>query len=197
MYLRRDQLPILAVNAVILSIFTAVFTARGDYEFLFYVAEIVLFLFLIVASNRKLDYPNDILWGLTVWATMHLSGGGVYIGETKLYGLMLFTLSEAYGILRYDQLVHAFGFAVATLVMYHLVAHQLKEGPRGWISLSIVVVMAGLGAGALNEIVEFTATVIMPNTGVGGYVNNALDLVFDLIGAVAAMVFIRVRAGSA
>ena len=43
--------------------------------------------------------------------------------------------------------------------------------------------MIGLGFGGLNEIIEFGATVISPNTGVGGYVNTALDLVADLIGA--------------
>ena len=53
--------------------------------------------------------------------------------------------------------------------------------------------MAGLGLGAVNEIVEFTATVITPNTGVGGYVNNALDLVTDLLGAVIAIIYLRKR----
>ena len=61
----------------------------------------------------------------------------------------------------------------------------------GWTALSVVVVMAGLGVGALNEIVEFAATVVMPETGVGGYINTSLDLVADLIGALAALIYIR------
>jgi hypothetical protein len=55
--------------------------------------------------------------------------------------------------------------------------------------------MAGLGAGALNEIIEFAATVIFPDTGVGGYVNNSLDLVFNLLGAVVAMAVIKLKEG--
>jgi len=42
----------------------------------------------------------------------------------------------------------------------------------------------------LNEIVEFFATVILPETGVGGYINTSLDLVFNLLGALIAMGFI-------
>ena len=60
-------------------------------------------------------------------------------------------------------------------------------------ALSIVVVMAGLGVGGLNEIIEFIATVIMPETGVGGYVNTSLDLVADLIGALIALIYIRLQ----
>ena len=84
MYLRKDQLPILAVNMLVLSAFALTFTASKNYEFLFYIGEIVFFVFVIVASNRRVNYSNDILWGLTVWVAMHLSGGGLYLGGTKL-----------------------------------------------------------------------------------------------------------------
>jgi hypothetical protein len=193
MYLRKDQIPILVINLLLLILFTFIFMIRKNYEFLFYVCEVAFFLLLIVASNSKVNYPNYILWGLTVWVAMHLSGGGLYLDGTKLYDVMLISISDTYKILKYDQVVHAFGFAVATLVMYQLIRGQLKDGVRGWGSISIVVVMAGLGAGALNEIIEFFTTVIVPDTGVGGYVNNSLDLVFNLVGAICAMVFIRLK----
>ena len=193
MYLRKDQIPIVVVNILLLLVFSFIFMMRKNYEFMFYICEIIFFLVVIIASNRKVKYPNDILWGLTAWVAMHLSGGGLYFDGTKLYDVILIPLSDTYKILKYDQVVHAFGFAVATLVMYQLLRLQLKDGAKAWVSISIIVVMAGLGAGALNEIVEFFATVIATNTGVGGYINNALDLVFNLVGAIVAMVFIRVR----
>ena len=59
--------------------------------------------------------------------------------------------------------------------------------------MSIVVVMGGLGIGALNEILEFLVTVVVPKTGVGGYINTSLDLVSDLIGAIIAMIIIYFR----
>jgi len=52
---------------------------------------------------------------------------------------------------------------------------------------------AGLGLGALNEIVEFIITVVVQSTGVGSYVNNALDLVFNFVGALIAFWYVRKR----
>ncbi|MFV1996026.1 MAG: hypothetical protein ACC661_11380 [Verrucomicrobiales bacterium] len=46
-----------------------------------------------------------------------------------------------------------------------------------------------MGFGALNEVVEFVATLTLPNTNVGGYVNTGWDLVANLLGcALAALI---------
>jgi hypothetical protein len=45
-----------------------------------------------------------------------------------------------------------------------------------------------MGLGALNEIIEFSAVMLVPNTNVGGYYNTALDLAFNGLGAVTATV---------
>jgi uncharacterized membrane protein YjdF len=191
--LKKGQLPILIFNACALLFFTALFGSRKNYEFLIYIGVIIFFLCLILATNHKVNYPNSVLWGLTLWALLHMSGGGLYVKGTKLYEIILIPISESYEIFRYDQFVHIVGFGVATLVMYQLLKPALAPDLKKWTALSIVVMMAGLGVGALNEIVEFTATVLVPETGVGGYTNTSLDLVSDLIGAVAAMILIRVR----
>ena len=193
MILKKGQLPVLVVNACALAAFTALFASRKNYEFLLYIGVIIFFLALILATNKRVDYPNGVLWGLTAWALLHMSGGGLYIGEVKVYEIILIPLSEKYHIFRYDQFVHIVGFGVATLVMYYLIKPLLRPNLDRWVALSIVVVMAGLGVGALNEIVEFAATVLMPETGVGGYTNTSLDLVSDLVGAVLAIAIIRTR----
>ncbi|MEA3366186.1 MAG: hypothetical protein U9Q79_11160, partial [Candidatus Hydrogenedentes bacterium] len=82
-------------------------------------------------------------------------------------------------------------FGVSTLVMYHLLCPLLRPDVRHWTAFYIVVAMAGLGVGGLNEIIEFIATVLVPETGVGGYENTALDLVADSIGAILAVVLLR------
>ena len=43
-----------------------------------------------------------------------------------------------------------------------------------------------MGFGALNEVIEFAATQLLPNTNVGGYVNTGWDLVFNLLGSTIA-----------
>ena len=118
-----------------------------------------------------------------------MSGGGIYIDGKKLYTLMIYPLvGEPYLIFKFDQFVHILGFFVATLAVYHLLKPKLIKGHK-WTAVSIVVVMAGFGLGALNEIVEFIATIFAPETGVGGYENTALDLVSNLIGAILAMAY--------
>ena len=190
MQVKKGQWPILIVNVISIIVFSFVFFARKNYEFAIYIGVIIFFLWLILYTNKKVNYPNYVLWGLTTWSILHMAGGGLKIGEGVLYGAMLWPLiGEPYNILKYDQFVHAIGFAVATLAMFHVLKPSLK-GNFGWKSVSLVVVMAGLGLGALNEIVEFIATIIVPSTGVGGYENTALDLVSNLIGAILAMIYI-------
>ena len=190
MQLKKGQLPILVVHGIVLVIFTIIFVSRKNYEFIAYVGVILTAMFLILYTNDRVDYPNSLLWGLTLWSIMHMSGGGIFIGGKKLYGLMILNIvGEPYSILRYDQLVHMIGFAVATLLMYTLIRPVLKEEHK-WAALSVVIVMAGLGMGASNEIIEFIMTVVAPETGVGGYINTSLDLVSNLVGALIAMVLI-------
>ena len=193
MLLKKGQVPIFIVNAVALGAFTILFASRKNYEFLLYIGVIIFFLAVILGTNKRVDYSNGVLWGLTAWALLHMSGGGLYVGKIKLYEIILIPVSEKYHIFRYDQFVHIVGFGVATLVMYYLIKPLLRPNLDRWIALSIVVVMAGLGVGALNEIVEFAATVLVPETGVGGYINTSLDLVSDLVGAVIAVMIIRTK----
>ena len=193
MHLKKGQLPIFIVNMAALLIFAFVFAKRKNYEFMIYIGVIIFFLFLILYTNKKINYPNSTLWGLTLWSLLHMSGGGIYINGRKLYALMIYPLvGEPYLIFKFDQFVHIVGFFVATLVVYHLIKPKLIKN-HGWVALSIVVVMAGFGLGALNEVVEFIATVITPETGVGGYENTALDLVSNLIGAILAMGYVYIK----
>lgn len=42
----------------------------------------------------------------------------------------------------------------------------------------------------MNEILEFIATLVLPDTNVGGYVNTGWDLIFDLAGGIVAIVWV-------
>jgi len=191
MYYRKGQLPILFANLVALIIFGFGFISRKNCEFIIYIGVIVFFILLIIHTNKKIYYPNPVLWGLTVWAVMHMAGGAVYIGGTKLYELMIFNLSQRYPIFRYDQLVHIIGFAMATMTMFYVLKPLLRPDISKGVALSIVVFTSGLGIGAFNEILEFITASVVPETGVGGYLNTSLDLVADAVGALAALFILR------
>ncbi len=189
--LKPGQKPIFIVLLLSLIYFTVHYLGRKNYEFIMYLGVIIFFFVLILETNKKVNYSNSVLWGLVIWAIMHLSGGAFFPGGTLLYSTIIIPISESYSIFRYDQLVHIVGFAVATLLAYDLLKPHLNKDSS--VSIGIVVVMAGLGFGAINEIIEFAATVLLPETGVGGYINTSLDLVSDLIGAILAWTYIKLR----
>ena len=191
--MKKEHIVLLLINLALIAGFGLLFLVRLNYEFVIYVGVIIFFLCLVVISIKKVDYPLGTLVGLTVWSALHLAGGGVAIGEGRLYDVMLIRLSEAYPIWRYDQLVHIWGFGVSTLVAFSLLAGPLKKPVENRVALGIVLVMAGLGMGALNEILEFVVSLCVPESGVGGYINTSLDLCADLIGAILGLLYIRLR----
>jgi len=194
MLIKKEQWPIFIIHTIVLLIFSFIFISRKNYEFIWYIVVIVSLMLLVILTNHKVNYPNGILWGLAIWSILHMSGGGLYIGKTRLYDLILWPIvGEPYLILKYDQLIHIFGFGVTTFLMYSLIKPLLNKNIKKWCALSIVIIMAGLGAGALNEIIEFFVTIFTSSSGVGGYVNTALDLVSNLIGAAIAMAFIIIK----
>ena len=195
MLIKKEQRSILIINLIIIVFFGILFTLKRNYEFILYVLVILFFFALILLTNKKVDYPKGVLWGLSLWGFLHMAGGGLTLNGTRFYELMIIPLIGApYDVLKYDQVIHAVGFFVATLVMYSILKAQLKKN-HGWVALGIVIVMAGLGAGALNEIVEFIVAVVVPESGVGGYENTALDLIANFIGALLAFGYIYWKEG--
>ena len=183
-----------AINILLILGFGGRFLIQLNYEFVIYVAVIIFFLILISLTFHRVKYRFDSLVGLTIWSAMHLAGGGIEWGDGRIYDCMLIPLSDKYPIFRYDQMVHIFGFGVATLVMFDVIRPLLKDPQASSVGLGVVLVMAGLGAGAFNEVVEFIVNAIVPESGVGGYVNTSLDLCSNFIGALIALVYIRWRA---
>ena len=98
--LKKGQKPILIANILYLAVATIYFIFNKNYEFLIYVGVITLVLALILSTNHKINYPNPLLWGMTFWGLLHMLGGSVYIGGTRLYDLMLVPLTHE--IFRYD-----------------------------------------------------------------------------------------------
>jgi len=191
--MKKEHLILLAINLILIVSFGTSFLLRHNYEFVIYVGVIIFFMCVIGISIKRVDYTLGALVGLTVWSALHIAGGGITVGSGRLYDVMLIRLSETYPVWRYDQLVHIWGFAASTLVMYSLLTRPLKDTASNRIALSIVLVMAGLGVGALNEILEFVVSAIVPESGVGGYMNTSLDLCADLVGAVLGLIYIRIR----
>jgi len=184
---RRD-LPVILFSAAYMIVFVAVAATRKNYEFILYAAVVVVVAAWILIKQRRVQFDQVILWGLSLWGLMHMAGGNIRIGDSVLYNVQLIPR-----VLRYDQLVHAFGFGTATLVCFHILRNFLVPGAARPTTLIILVALMGCGVGAINEILEFIAVKQVPETNVGGYDNTLWDLVFNLIGSSIASIWAVTR----
>jgi putative membrane protein len=188
MLLTRRETPVLIANLVYVPAFTVIALRNLNFEFVLYVGVILIVGAWVVWKQRSVRFNLPILWGLTIWGLLHMAGGNIRVGDDILYGLQLIPV-----VLRYDQLVHAFGFGMATLVCHHLLKPYLRDGIDRWRTLSILIVLMGSGLGAINEIIEFIAVKTLPETNVGGYDNTLWDLIFNLIGGLLAVAWLTLR----
>lgn len=162
---------------------------RGNQEFIFYIVVVVLLMGAVLAVHRRVGLSQGALWALSIWGLAHMMGGLVKVPEgwpvnsdmRVLYSLWLIP-----GYLKYDHIVHAYGFGATTWVCWQGLRSILRAYTptvRPTLGMMVLCVTAGLGFGALNEVVEFAATLLVPETNVGGYVNTGWDLVSNTVGA--------------
>lgn len=178
------------VVVILTTLFLLRYLLIGNYEFVIYASVLYIATFVIYKLAKKVTFSQWALWGYAIWAILHLFGGGLSVGGTRLYDLMLINIvGEPYNIFKYDQFVHFFCYVAIGLLLAEA-CKQLKilKGKFGYF----VVMLAALGIGALNEIIEFGAVVFLDAAeGVGGYYNTALDLVFNSIGAIVGVLLVR------
>ena len=170
--------------------------ASGNREFLFYIAVMLVLVGVVAALHLRMGLPESALWALSIWGLAHMAGGLVPIPDGwPVHGpnRVLYSLWMIPDRLKYDQVVHAYGFGVTTWICWlglksTLVGAGVAATPT--IGRLLLVWAAGQGFGALNEVIEFAATLLVPETNVGGYRNTGWDLVANLVGATLAVLAI-------
>jgi len=183
----KTKIAILIIIVLYLIIFTFLNLERKNYEFILYIGVVSFFTILIIILNFKFNFSKSLLIGLSAWGLLHMCGGYFIINSEVLYAYQIIPK-----YLRFDQFVHAFGFCFATLFTFALVKPSLKKITTR-LSVLFVILFAGMGLGALNEIIEFMAVISLPETGVGDYRNTAWDLVFNAFGAIIAIIIIKIK----
>lgn len=171
--------------------FAGWFIAGGNLEFVWYVLTMLAVVALVAGGLRKAEFSAPLLWALSLWGLAHMAGGGVPVDDSVLYSWVIWPVygSGEMTILKYDQVVHAYGFGVSAWLLWHLMVRHFPQVRGSWTALSYPA-LGAMGLGAVNEIIEFAAVVALPDTNVGGYYNTALDLVFNATGALIAVTII-------
>lgn len=194
MQFKKSWWYVIIFNIVYIFAYSVYYLSIRNYEFIWYILVMIFFFLLILLTIQRTKFDLMILWGLSIWGFLHMSGGGLIINGDVLYNLKivyLFSIGDTF-VLKFDQFVHAFGFGVTTLVAYHVLKPYLNE-KTNWKVIYPLIVLISMGLGGLNEIVEFIATVSVTNVNVGGYYNTALDMVFNTIGAILGAIVVHFK----
>ena len=186
----KIQQVLLAVNVLVVVGFSWYYLQNLNYEFLAYAGTIAIVTALLFGTLQWTRFSTTIITGVTGWGILHMLGGSVMTPDGVLYAYRIFPFFDGGGdfyILKYDQVVHAFLYGVVGLMFYHLLKEIVGIKTHGML-IAAVAIFAAAGFSIINEIIEFLAEVILENTGVGGYYNTVLDMIFNLAGAAVAVV---------
>lgn len=168
--------------------FTIYGLARGSSEALVYLIAVGLVMAFVARLYGRTGLSRGVLWALSAWGIAHMAGGLIPVGDGVLYNQPL-----GFDLIRYDRVVHAFGFGAATVAGWQVLRSWVRAPQAISGGLAVVVALTGMGIGALNEVLEFAATRMQADTNVGGYDNTGWDLVANMTGAFAAAIWIRLR----
>ena len=194
----------LGKHLVPVSVFTLVYWlaaslvayGTGNSEFLFYVVVMVFLIALVSIVHIRVNLTMGALWALSFWGLAHMLGGLVVVPESwpvNSESRVLYSWWLVPYFVKYDHVIHVYGFGITTWVCWQAMKQAFQvpgKTLQPTVGLMVLAAAAGMGFGALNEVVEFAATVTLPSTNVGGYLNTGWDLVANVIGVTIAAVLI-------
>lgn len=183
---RKNHL-ILAFSVSYLTAFTFYSIINANFEFLYYAFLIFFFIYIVIIIHKRLHLGFFILFNMSVLGFLHMLGGSFYLDELRLYDYYFLP-----GVFRYDNFIHTYASFIGTLALYSLFINFVDEAiKKRYFIFALMIVLMAMGVGTLVELAEFSAVIIFGATKqVGGYYNNALDLFFNGLGAIIAMIVI-------
>ncbi len=193
-------LPVFLFNAAYMAAAVTGSIVQGNREFIFYIVVMLVLIAVISIVHSRVRLTTALLWAFSVWGLAHMAGGLCPLPAGWPYNgdhAVLYSWWIIPNLLKYDQVVHAYGFGVTTWLCWHILRNALRQ-PDGsavhpTFGMLTLCAAAGMGFGGLNEVIEFIAVLTIPNTNVGGYENTGWDLVANLVGTIMAALIIRIR----
>lgn len=201
--MKKARFPRTIILIVALYLVAAISAAitQQNWEFLkVYIPFFFIIAGIVALIHTRVNFSSLLLWCLTIWGAMHLAGGLIKLPEGWAYHgehQVLYSWWVAGEWLKYDHIVHVFGFGTCTWLTWEALRSSIQQrlGRKLFPSLGMIClcVFTGMGLGAINEIIEFAAVLMIPETNVGGYFNTGWDLVANLAGCLFAGVLILFR----
>ena len=183
--MKKSHIVLLLFTLLYLAIYSVYYFLQLNYEFSVYIAIIFFIVFIIVKKKNILYFDDVMLWGISLLGLLHLVAGSFLVNDVILYGYKLYPFLDNGGdfyILKFDQVVHLYGYLVIGMMMFSLVQKSLVKRTNSYFIFFIALCIS-IGLGVCNEIIEFIVFTIIKDNGVGGFYNLGLDLIFNLVGA--------------
>ena len=116
---------------------------------------------------------------------MHTIGGLLRFNGVNLYDI-------TFGIIKYDNIIHFLSAFTMVFIFYNLIYNFVLpcNEKRDFYLFTILVLMTA-GFGTMIEFIELFAVLFFnAEKAVGGYFNNAVDLIVNFIGASIASLLV-------
>jgi hypothetical protein len=158
-----------------------------NYEILQNIAIMAVLVLVAVLTHKYLNVSLRVWISLSLLGFLNLAGGTFFIGSVRLYDFWFIP-----GLFKYDNFMHFSAIFVITIIAYDIIYPRLSPSFRkNKMALSLLLILVALGIGTLNEISELGSVVLFDATEqIGDYMNNAIDLVFNLFGSATACVYL-------
>ena len=186
------KLPVI-LTFIFLASYLVYFAAIGNYEFTGYIIITAIVFYALIKLDKIYNFPLYSIWLFVGWVVLHMLGGSIIIDNqgSRLYAWQIFNwVGDPYYLLKYDQIVHAYCYVVISILIFFALKKHFKNNQTN--ALVVFTILASIGIGMLNEVIEFAMVVFADaSKGVGGYYNTALDIVFNLIGAIIGALFAK------
>ncbi len=185
----KSNLGVILFSAAYLLVGGLYFLQDLNIEFVIYAGVIAAVFLLVALTQKTIQFPSYVLWLISIWGLLHILGGIVPTRDGVLFAYRIYPFIDRGGeffVLKYDQVVHMYLYGVMSVAFLHIIRRTLGAVRPVWI-IFLTAILAAMGVGALNEIMEFFIAITLARNGVGGYENTLLDLVFNFSGAVVAM----------
>ena len=120
--------PIVVFNGAYMVAAVAVSLLSGNREFLFYIAVMMVLIAVMALVHRRVPLTQPLLWAFSVWGLLHMAGGLCPLPAGWAYNgdhAVLYSWWLVPEKLKYDQVVHAYGFGVTTWLCWSLLSRSV------------------------------------------------------------------------
>ena len=168
---------IVGVSAAFVAAWTVYGFTTGSKLALPYLAWMVVAAVVLMYMDGRVRFSTHVLVLLSISGFCHMAGGNLVFDDGFLY-------EQSWVGVGYDHLVHVVGLGAAGLAVWESTSWMLRA--TSGKEAALVAFLGANAVGAVIEIGEYLATLLIGGVRVGDYANNMQDLIANLIGALLA-----------